>query len=60
MITMKSTVVTYVAIRYHSRQVWQDIRRMYTMESDTIAGNAIIKQLQWEISLNIKEPYMEE
>ena len=47
--TMKSTVVIYVVIRYHTREVWQDIRRLYMMESDTVTGIAIIKQLQWEI-----------
>ena len=57
---MKSTVVISVVIRYHMRKIWQHIRRLFMMESDTLAGNATINQLQSLAWLNSKEQYIKE
>ena len=60
MTAMKTTVVVFVVIRYHTREIWQDIRRLYVMESDTLADNATIKQLQSQILQATKEQYIKE
>ena len=46
MTTMKSTLVTFVVIRYLARKNWKDTRRLYMMGSDTLVDNAIIKQIK--------------
>ena len=43
---MKSTLVTFVVIRYLARKNWKDTRRLYMMGSDTLVDNAIIKQIK--------------
>ena len=58
--TMKGTNAISVVIKYHIKVVWEDMWRLYIMVSDTFAGNASIKQLQSQVSLNTKDQYMKE
>ena len=44
----------------HQQEVLLNIKGQYMKESNTLAGNAIIKQQQKEILLNTKEKYMKE
>ena len=60
MTTIKSTVVKSVDIRCHTSKVWKDIGGLYMKESNTLAGNATIKQLQRGILRNTKGQYMKE
>ena len=51
---------TLVATKLLQRDILLDIKGQYMKESNTNAGNAIIKQLQREVLLNTKGQYMKE
>ena len=57
---MKITVVISLVHRYHKRKVWKVIRILYMKGLDTLAGYAVIKQLQSHILLNTKGQLIKE
>ena len=48
---LQHTVAINVTINIHRNRVWKGIKRLGMMESNTLVGNAIIRQLQKEILL---------
>ena len=52
---MTGIIATFVAIKYHTWNLLKDIKKSYTIESDTLAGNAAIKPPQGTILLRTKK-----